>query len=149
MARVLPEDFSLLCELRSSKPSSLTADTLRYLKYSVLQDKYSVYRDQNDAPRGYVAWADISLETLVRIAHHGRYPRYLYEWNEGRVRLFLDVLMHRQIGDISTAEVIARLTRDADFVAYERRGKFRVLAKCEGCFVPLNLDRLSVSLAAR
>lgn len=124
--RVLPPDFSLMVELRASRPALISTETLRHLKMSTLKAKYEIFRDIDDAPRGYVAWADINIETLTRFLRTGSYPRYLYEWDEGRIRFVLDAFMLRGAGDPDTSTVFAPLIKGADFAIGLRRGQLKV-----------------------
>ena len=130
----LPEDFAVLCDLRSTRPGPLTSETLRLLKMSVAQKKYAIYRDISGLPRGYVAWADVNIESLLRIGRTGNFPRYIYEWDEGDIRLVLDVLMHARPGAPSLASIMSELATDAAMVAFVRRARLRIYQKENGVF---------------
>lgn len=135
MYKKLPEDFSLLCDLRSSKPAQLTSEMIRLLKFSVLQKKYEVYRDINDSPRGYVVWADVNAETVLKMNRSGSFPRYFYEWDEGDIRLILDVLMHTKQGDLKLSSLVSELTKNCSRVAFAKRGKLKMFVKKNGRFM--------------
>lgn len=135
MYKNLPKDFSLLCDLRSSKPAQFTSETLRLLKFSVLQKKYEIYSDINGSPRGYITWADVNVETILRMKRSGRFPRYIYEWNEGDIRLILDVLMHTRPGDLKLPSLIYNLVDSCSRVAFAKRGNLKMLIKRNGRFV--------------
>ena len=148
--RAISSDFSLMCELRSSRPAIISTETLRHLKMSTLKSKYEIYNDINDSPRGYVAWADISFETLTRFLRTGNYPKYLYEWDEGRIRVLLDVFIIRQASDPPTPYLLKALVRDADFVVVVRRGKIKCYASRGGRIRALRLnDIFEASLHGR
>ena len=138
--RAISADFSLMCELRSSRPAIISTETLRHLKMSTLKSKFKIYNDINHSPRGYAAWADISFETLTRFLRTGNYPKYLYEWDEGRIRFLLDLFIIRQASDPPTSYLLEALVRDADFTVVVRRGKIKCYADRNGCIRSLRLD---------
>lgn len=142
MYKKLPEDFSLLCDLRSSRPAQLTSETLRLLKFSVLQKKYVVHHDINGSPRGYVVWADVNVETVLKMRRSGSFPRYLYEWDEGDIRLILDALMHTKPGDQKLSSLVSELTENCSRVAFAKRGKLKMFVKKNGRFMaqPVEAD---------
>lgn len=130
-----PEDFAVLCDLRSSRHGQLTPETLRLLKKSILENKYAIYHDVNGVPRGYVAWADINLESLLRLVRAGNFPRYRYEWSEGNIRLIIDVLMHTRSVTPSLLSIMSELTAEAAMVAFVKRGRLRIYGKENGAFM--------------
>lgn len=40
---------------------------------------------------GYIAWAEINRETLDQLFYTSKFPNYIYEWNEGKIRLILEI----------------------------------------------------------
>ncbi|TAM63152.1 MAG: toxin-activating lysine-acyltransferase [Rhodanobacter sp.] len=134
MYKKLPDDFSLLCDLRASRPSQLASETLRRLKISVLQDKYAIYNDINGLPRGYAAWADVNTESLLRMCRVDDFPQYNYEWNEGNIKIIIDVLMHARPHGQKLSSLIFKLVKDSEKVAFVRRGKFKVYERKNGRF---------------
>ena len=126
MHKKLPDDFSLLCDLRSSRPSQLASETLKMLKISVLQEKYAICHDINGLPRGYVAWADVNTESLLRMCRVDDFPQYNYEWNEGKIKIIIDVLMHTKSHEEKLSSIIYKLVEDSEKVAFVKWGKFKV-----------------------
>lgn len=139
-SRAISSDFSLMCELRSSRPALISTEMLRHLKMSTLKSKYEIYSDINGSPRGYVAWADISFETLTRFLRTGNYPKYLYEWDEGRIRFVLDIFIIRQASDPPTISLLRELVCDAEFAVVVRRGKIKCYASRSGRIRASRLD---------
>jgi hypothetical protein len=124
--RVLPPDFSLMVELRAARPALISTETLRHLKMSTLKGKYEIFRDIDAEPCGYVAWADINVETLTRFLRTGLYPKYLYEWDEGHIRFILDAFIIRGATDPHTSIGLTTLVKGADFAIGVRRGALKV-----------------------
>jgi hemolysin-activating ACP:hemolysin acyltransferase len=129
MYKKLPDDFSLLCDLRTSRPALLSSEILRMVKYSVLCNKYKIYMDTNDLPMGYLAWADVNAETLLRIARAGIFPKYPYEWKEGDIRLFVDGLLSGSRRLSHWRSLVAESLGDAARVAFVKRGRVRYYVK--------------------
>lgn len=120
----------------------MTSETLRLIKFSVLQKKYSIYHDINDSPRGYIAWADVTVETVLKMMRSGSFPRYSYEWDEGDIRLIIDVLMHCKPGDSRLSTLISELIKNCNRVAFVKRGRLKMFVKSNGRFMaqPVEAD---------
>lgn len=142
MQRKLPDDFSLLCELRSARSVPMNSEVIRHMKMSVLHEKYYVHRDFDDVAVGYVIWADISLETFMRLSRTGSFPRYFHEWNEGKIRLLLDIFVRRGVSVEAMWDMKKKLAADVEQIAYFRKGRLRLRAHRAGRFVARPPDEL-------
>jgi len=141
----LPADFSTLCDLRSAVPAHLTSETLRFLKNSVMKEKYNVVRDINDRPIGYIAWASVNIETLQRLNRTGIFPQYFYEWDEGDITLILDILLILQQKEITMKTLISDFVRQKNKIAYVKRDRLFFFSKSNDRFrltpVQINFQR--------
>lgn len=119
------------------------------VKYSVLSNKYKIYLDTNGLPMGYLAWADVNAETLLRIARAGLFPKYLYEWEEGDIRLFVDGLLLGSRGLPLWRSLVAEALGNAMQVAFVKRGKVKYYVRHSVRFSALPLVHLAAALEPR
>ena len=115
------------------------------VKYSILCSKYKIYYDENGMPMGYLAWADVNAETLLRIHRAGIYPRYIYEWEEGDIRLFVDGLLLGARRLSLWRSLVAEALGNALQVAFIKRGKVRYYVKDIARFSARPLTRLDAT----
>ena len=94
---------------------------------------------------GYFAWADVNTETLLRIHRAGIYPRYIYEWEEGDIRLFVDGLLLGGRGLPLWRSLVAEALGNAMQVAFVKRGKVKYYVKHGARFSALPLLRLAAA----
>lgn len=122
MYKKLPDDFSLICDLRSSSSLDTSAEQLRWIKSSVEAKHYFVFKNNLGFPVGYALWAKVNKETLARLARTGVYPQFYYEWNEGHITLLLDVFLSDALTLINRKQLLW-LRRHHKILTYLRKGK--------------------------
>jgi len=129
--------FALFCELRSMRQSQMDAEVLRLVKYSVLSGKYYLLTNVDGAPAGYVAWADVDEFALSRLVRVGYFPKFYYEWGEGRIRLFTDMLLPAGRVNKWIRPILRKVTDDVSHVAFVRKGEVRVYIRRARRFVKI------------
>lgn len=122
MYRKLPDDFSLICDLRSASILNTTAEQLRWIKSSVQSKNYFIFKNNLELPIGYAIWAKVNKETLARLARTGMYPQFYYEWAEGHITLLLDVFMTDGLTSLNRRQLMW-LRRRHKILAYVRDKK--------------------------
>lgn len=62
------------------------------LRYSAENTSINILTNDSGIELGYIAWASVNKETALQLLEYGTFPRYPYEWSEGRICLVVDVL---------------------------------------------------------
>lgn len=122
MYKKLPDDFSLICDLRSASSLNTTAEQLRWIKSSVQAKHYLIFKNQLELPVGYALWAKVNKETLARLSRTGLYPQFYYEWDEGHITLLLDIFMSNGLTPLNRRQLLW-LRRRHKILAYVRNKK--------------------------
>ena len=115
-----PEIFSTLCDFRSYSPAPLSADNIKWFKYAARCQTATLLYNEFNEPKGYVVWAEISRESLNLLWKTNQFPRYIYEWQEGKIRLILDVSIDPGERE-SMLKALRTLLRSWKVVAFKRR----------------------------
>ena len=136
MYEKLPDDFSLICDLRSSQPKGMRMETLQWIKHSVISDQYKIFMNNVGQPVGYVIWANVIRESLLSIKRVGRYPMWLYEWQEGNITLILDILFMTDA--VSIKNTLIPLLKSKRVIAYRRKNKGKLFIKKHNIFKRVN-----------
>lgn len=93
MCEDLPKSFSTMCDIRSQSNLSTSAELLRHLKFSAITNKDIIFKDSFGTPKGYMIWANVNKESLLKLKNSSFYPLYFYEWQEGPIVLILDIMI--------------------------------------------------------
>jgi hemolysin-activating ACP:hemolysin acyltransferase len=117
--------------IRSGQQVSNVA--LRELKISVSSGNYIILYGKFNEPTGFVVWANVSREALIRLKLYGKRPRYCYEWCEGPYILFLNIISMERLS-LKTKEQILNSVKSAKLIAYLRKGKFKFYSKNNNIF---------------
>lgn len=120
MHTALPDDFATMCDFRSHSFSPMSTQTLRWLKNSALTGKAQILCNELGEKKGYIAWADVNRETLDQLFYTGKFPHYVYEWDEGKIRLVLEISIE-PASRRAILRQLRRLLRSWRVVAYKRR----------------------------
>ena len=91
---VKENDYSVLCDFRSTVTQEFTEHTFRWLINSVYSNTYRILRDESNHPIGYIIWASICKDSFLKISHFGGYPKYSFEWQEGNITLILEIVIN-------------------------------------------------------
>jgi hemolysin-activating ACP:hemolysin acyltransferase len=88
-----------LCELlrlRLRFQLGTDAETLYALGNSAWAQTFQILKDPLGRPVGYIAWANLNSESVQRLQQDFRLPKYVYEWNEGKIAVILDVIYNHE-----------------------------------------------------
>jgi hemolysin-activating ACP:hemolysin acyltransferase len=124
------DDLSLIHDLRAAQLKETYDENLFLLEVSVRTDNYHIFYDEVNNPVGYIVWANVNRESLYKIQRTGLYPKYPYEWHEGKITLILDVA----INDTNKAEALRQIKvfmKKQKIVAYTKKsiGKLHIRQK--------------------
>lgn len=139
-----PKDFAILCEIKSLRPVTMNSNLLEIIKHSVLKNRYEIHIDADGNPSGYFIWADACFETVYRLFAFGILPKYLHEWNEGRIRLFLDGSF--PMGGMCMALRKAKSTSllcTTDMIAFVHKERMRCYKRVGGRFISVPVRSLA------
>lgn len=70
---------------------------------------------------GYIAWMNITRETLYMAATRGKLPSYSYEWREGRLMLIYDVVFLPKWNRLARDLVLEYLAKQRFVSAFKNR----------------------------
>ena len=128
MYKKLPDDFSLICDLRSSTQFNTSAELLRWIKNSALSNNVHLFKNTLGVPSGYILWANVNKETLAKIKRSSAFPLHFYEWNEGYITLVLDILITDGWTAFNRSQLMSFL-RKRKILAYVRDKKLSLLVR--------------------
>ena len=131
MNKKIPDDFSLICDLRSQTQLTTSAQQLRWIKSSSIANMVYIVKNSLGKPTGYIIWACISKETLARINRTGIFPQNYYEWNEGYITLILDILLLDGLNPYNRRQLLWFL-KGRKIIAYCRNKKLSLLFRKHG-----------------
>lgn len=83
--------FAQLLEVRLIAGLDTPIATLKWLKNSSQFNCFYFFTDIAGRNNGYISWANVNRETLLRLQRSGLFPVYFYEWDEGNIKLLLDI----------------------------------------------------------
>ncbi|HLL32191.1 MAG TPA: hypothetical protein VK403_14480 [Allosphingosinicella sp.] len=127
-----PDDFFKLLSARIQDDSFLHASQLRSMAFSVGLGQYAFFESPVESCSGYIIWAFVCDDTIIRLHDEKRFPSYVYEWSEGTIALILDICF-RQSGARPTASMVRQaLPRDIDRVAFVKRDRLRLYRSVAG-----------------
>jgi hypothetical protein len=122
-----------LLELRARSGSDISPVVFRNLLRSEERGMTHVFKSDLNRAIGYVAWANISKESLVRLRNDGVMPNLLGEWEEGHVLLLIDIILLRgTVG--SLRDTLTYFARNRRVVIYLRRGCLWMFVRRGGAF---------------
>lgn len=130
MYQELPKDFSILCDIRSTIALNTSPLQLYWFKLATKANTCQILWDEFERPIGYILWANICKESLLRIQRSGIYPQYPYEWSEGKITLILDIA----INDVNRAAALHQIRtfmKKQKIVTYTKKsiGKLHIKQK--------------------
>jgi len=128
------EDLSTIICLASKRGRAGVKAADRSVQFSVMQGKYSIFRTGKEAPVGYATWADVNIETILRIDRGAVAPKYVYEWDEGSIRLMLDVVLDGFVRNAALRSLVVRSEIDSKQLVYRRRERWKHYVSDRGCF---------------
>ncbi len=121
MNKSVSEIFSIMCELRSRIHTNFNTSKIRWIYISARNGNYKIIRNHYGKPCGYIIWARVVRETLIRLEKYDIYPIYEYEYDEGNICLILDVfLLHDR------AYELKKFSRRIRLLAWKKNGKLSV-----------------------
>jgi len=128
MYKKIPDVFSIICDLKSSRSEIINTDILRFIKYSVLNDSYHIFINEFENPIGYIVWANVNRETIQKIYRTGAYPMFPYEWREGKIFLVIDAMMDLKINSTCYLQ-LKKLLKNKRALFYKNKGKNRLYVR--------------------
>lgn len=90
-----PERSRVLVELltvRGENGLSTSATQFANLVRSVHAGTSRLIKDEAGRAKGYITWASINKESATRLFRTGALPSHPFEWNEGNLILFTDIV---------------------------------------------------------
>ncbi|WP_285762218.1 hypothetical protein [Biformimicrobium ophioploci] len=125
-------EFFTIMELRSVSGLNTGAGLLNRIKLSVQLGCSLVIRDSLGRPVGYLVWAMVNRESLLRLRDFGVYPQYPFEWYEGASALVLDGLLPGRMDLFLKRQLFAAMK------------KYRVIAFCRSRGLRVKIRRKAI-----
>lgn len=125
------DNLSALLEVRGELQLDTPHVTLRNLRNCARHGTFEVLNDELGRANGYVAWADINKESWRSLCERGQPPSHVFEWNEGRLLLLLDIAVGRNHRHQLRAS-LERLFASRRAIAFLRRGSVHIYARRGG-----------------
>lgn len=122
--KLLLDIFMLRARLGLNTPPRVALNLGNSMRHGAVKIFYDCYQ----RPVGYVAWADINKESLLRLVQKGKFPSYIYEWSEGGFRLVVDAAFQRT-KLVSAPRQVAIFMRSKRLLLWVRRGRLVVYAR--------------------
>lgn len=92
---------------------------------SILKDSIHIFRNEAGEPIGYITWANVKRETLGFISKTQTLPGYPYEWHEGKIKLFFDLVLSNEWRYLARYRLFLFLRKHRLF-AYYRKNKLKI-----------------------
>jgi hypothetical protein len=125
---------TLLCnmlEARARNGLVTTPEQFSQLRSSAANGTAMIFKDVLYRPIGYIAWANVNKESILRLSTLGKFPCYPYEWNEGGVFLLLDVVFDGDSRRYGLSE-LKRVLSTKRAVVFSKRKSCRLYLKRKG-----------------
>lgn len=124
-----PEILCDVMDIRLSREIDTPYKVLSELIFSSRNQCIEVFKfnlkPESKVRIGYMAWMEISKETLVFMLRHGTLCPHYYEWNEGHILYILDVLFSPRHPTMALSSMLERI-RKYRVVVFYRRGRLRI-----------------------
>lgn len=125
------DNLSALLAVRGELQLDTPHATLQALRNCAQFGTFEVLHNELGRNNGYVAWADINKESWRVLCQRGQPPSHMFEWNEGRLLLLLDIALARGQRHQLRAS-LERLFTGRRAVAFLRRGSVHIYARSGG-----------------
>lgn len=139
-----PQAFYELASMRMRGDGSIHLAQLRWINFSTAAGMYHTFQNEVEALVGYVIWANVNDETVIRLGRFKRFPTYGYEWDEGSVVLILDLFYSNNGYRPSRSLVLQAFPRDIDRIAFVKRDTLKLYRSINGRFRRVRLDQFVV-----
>jgi hypothetical protein len=124
-----PEILCEVIDIRLSRELDTPYSTLAQIVFSCRHGTIDVFKfdlkPDSKVRVGYMAWMEISKETLLFFLRHGNKGFNYCEWKEGNILLILDVLFSPRHPTMARAHMLEKI-RKYRVVTFSRRGKIKV-----------------------
>ena len=131
MYKPLSHDFATMCDFRAQCHLTTTPDTLKNIKMSDMAETRTIFWSPLKTPMGYLIWADVNRETILRLYRSGRLPQFDFEWREGKITLILDVVLDPRWKKYCL-QSLRGFIASKRIVTYVRKGKLKLLLRDKG-----------------
>lgn len=123
----LDQEHSLLCQIaRLSSSANITNNQLKTIENAVRFNQYELVRDIDDEIAGYVTYAKCNRDTLFslqRREYDNFFPKFDYEYNDGRLCYILDVVFEKHFSIIQTHKLFREFVKKHKYVFARRKGR--------------------------
>lgn len=120
-----------MLEARARNGLSTTPEQFGQLRNSAANAAAIILKNVLHRPIGYVAWACVNKESILRLSTLGKFPSYMYEWNEGGIFLLLDVVIDADSRRYGLSE-LKRILSTKRAVVFSRKKKCRLYLRRRG-----------------
>ncbi|WP_075187333.1 glycosyltransferase family 25 protein [Teredinibacter haidensis] len=114
-----------IMRIRTDNNLDTPAELQSRIMNAIYSDNIKIFKNENGDPIGYVAWARVKRETLNYLTKVQSLPSFSYEWREGRIKLFFDLVLsyewRRQARDCFNL-----FLREHRFFAYYRKNRLKI-----------------------
>jgi hypothetical protein len=131
-------------KLRAHSGFSIGPSEILHLLRSCEAGKIAFIENDFGVCIGYLAWASVNRYSIENINRYCVFPRYEYEFSEGRIPLILDVFISpkdRQEGICKLRGIVKKWR----LFSFYRKSKLKMYIKRKGIFFLLNLPTALLS----
>ncbi len=111
--------FLNLCNVRVVANKVTSPQLFQWIKSSAYAGSYKIITNAFGQNVGYIIWANICKESLIKLKNTGAYPQHRYEWSEGDITLLLDVVINEQQSKLSIQQ-LRHFLKSKKIIAYEK-----------------------------
>lgn len=98
------------------------------LLQSCIDGRIRVIKSEQGNLLGYLAWANVTRETMNMLIAIQQLPLYPYEWNDGKLMLIYDIFINRYWQAEAHREIRQYITRRR-FYSYFNNGRITLLLR--------------------
>ena len=118
-------------KMRCMRNLETSRDDLSALLTANEYGNIKVFYDEGNQLLGYIAWASMNKESLNLLKQSPYLPRYSYEFNEGKLMVIFDVVLH-PISSKKAQNALVQYLKEKRFVAILKRKKLHTWTRKKG-----------------
>lgn len=89
----MPSNIEKVLRLKAQSGYSISPNEIWHLLRACESDRIAFIENDNGENIGYLTWALVNKYTIENIRQHSIFPKYHYEFSDGKIPLILDVFI--------------------------------------------------------
>lgn len=118
-------------ELRAMNGLNTPPDLFVKLRNCAYANTLIIFKDQLNRQIGYLAFAEVNKESVLRFLKAGIIPFYSYEWGEGCISLIIDILVQKS-SSFDAVRQLKEVLYSKRVIIFSKRNKRKLYLKKNG-----------------